>query len=78
MKEVELQIGDFVIDDPGPPDHAPEDGYEAGIGLVVSTDVRKGLPPLATVLWPNGTSSTRWQDDLTVVEGHTYLIKEDV
>lgn len=68
-----IKTGDFVIDVPG----SLEDGHEAGVGLVVSTDVRQGLPPLATILWSDGTSSIRWQDDLTVVEEHTYLIKED-
>lgn len=45
-------------------------------GFVVSTSrVSKRLPPMATVLWSDGTMTTKWQDDLTLVSDQEYLIQ---
>ena len=43
-------------------------------GFIVDIVSRGSLPLMATVLWSDGTSTTRWQDDLTLVRGQQYLI----
>ena len=67
MRLRDLIVGDFV----------EEPSRRLGKGYVISiiSNDGKRLPPMATVLWSDGTSTTRWQDDLILVEAQEYLIQ---
>ena len=73
MNDKPLKIGDFVEELTG---RFTDDGDNGGVGYIVEVLERDGLPPMATILWSNGSCTTRWQDDLTYVKvpEHTYLI----
>mgnify|MGYP001196331602 CR=1 FL=1 len=68
-----MKPGDFVEELAG---HFVDDGDKGGVGYIVDVMQEIGLPPMATVLWSDGRCTTRWQDDLTLIEvsEHTYKI----
>ena len=67
MRDRDLKIGDFV--------KCLKNKGSKGliVGIIPNEGVR--LPPMAEVLWSDGTSTTRWQDDLTLVLDQQYLIQ---
>ena len=67
MRVRDLAIGDFV----------EEPSRMLGKGYVISIILNDGqrLPPMATVLWSDGTLTSKWQDDLILVESQEYLIQ---
>ena len=66
MRDRDLTIGDFV--------KCLKNKGSQGLVVGIISNEGQRLPPIATVLWSDGTSTTRWQDDLTLVHNRQYLV----
>ena len=67
MRDRDLAVGDFVKC------LKNKDAKGLVVGIIPNEGQR--LPPMAEVLWSDGSSTTRWQDDLTLVLDQQYLIQ---
>jgi|APSaa5957512535_1039671.scaffolds.fasta_scaffold118678_3 hypothetical protein len=71
MRSRDLAVGDFVEERLCP----ITDNKGKGYVISITSNEGQRLPLMATILWSDGTLTSKWQDDLTLVKTQEYLIQ---